>query len=52
MFQALAISVAFVGWVIYQLLVRKKRFREISNDVMAITFFIAVWFTIFYFLTK
>jgi hypothetical protein len=49
-FQALCIAIAFVGWIIYQLLIRKKRFMEISNDVMAIAFFIAVWLGIYYWL--
>jgi hypothetical protein len=42
--QAVFISMAFVGWVVYQLAIRKKRFSEISNDVLAIVFFVAVWF--------
>ena len=50
--QAIFISIAFVGWIAYQLLVRKKRFSEISGDVMAIVFFIAVWVGLVYWLSK
>ena len=46
--QAVFVSVAFIGWVAFQLLVRKKRFAEISNDILAIIFFVAVWFGICY----
>ena len=48
--QAVFISIAFVGWVVYQLAIRKKRFSEISNDVLAIVFFVAVWFGLCYWL--
>jgi hypothetical protein len=48
--QAVFISVAFVGWVVYQLAIRKKRFSEISNDILAIVFFVAVWFGLCYWL--
>jgi len=48
--QAIFISIAFIGWVVYQLLIRKKRFGEIANDVLAIVFFVAVWFGICYWL--
>jgi hypothetical protein len=50
MFQALMISIAFGGWIIYQLFIRKKKFMEISNDVIAIVFFIGVWLGIYYWL--
>ena len=48
--QAVFISLAFIGWAVYQLLIRKKRFGEIANDVMAIVFFVAVWFGLCYWL--
>jgi hypothetical protein len=50
--QAIFISIAFIGWIVYQLLIRKKRFSEISSDVMAIVFFIAVWVGLVYWLSK
>ena len=49
-FQAIAISIAFVGWLIYQLAIKKKRLSEITNDIFAIVFFVAIWMGIFYFL--
>jgi hypothetical protein len=48
--QAIFISIAFIGWIGYQLMIRKKRFSEITNDVMAIAFFVAVWFGLIYWL--
>jgi hypothetical protein len=49
--QALFISVAFIGWTLYQLLIRKKRFSDISSDVMAIVFFVMVWAALVYWLS-
>jgi hypothetical protein len=48
--QAVFISIALVGWVVYQLAIRKKGFSEISNDILAILFFVAVWFSLCYWL--
>jgi len=48
--QAVIISIAFIGWIIYQMSYKGKAFSEIRHDVMAILFFIAVWFGIFYWL--
>lgn len=43
---ALLMAIAFVGWILFQLLVRKKRGSEINNEVMFIAFFVAVWVTL------
>ena len=51
-FQAFILVIAFIGWIIYQVIFRKKRFSEISNDVMAIAFFLTVWIGITYWLFK
>ena len=48
--QAFVISIALIGWIIYQLAFKRKKFMDISHDVMAIAFFIAVWFGIYYWL--
>jgi hypothetical protein len=37
---------ALVGWILYQLFIRKKHRSEINNEVMFVTFFIAVWIAI------
>ncbi|OQP53912.1 hypothetical protein A4D02_19650 [Niastella koreensis] len=50
--QAVFITIAFVGWIVYQMAVRKKRFSEISNDILAIVFFAAVWIGLCYWLLK
>jgi uncharacterized membrane protein len=50
--QAVFIFIALVGWVVYQLAFRKKRFSEISNDILAIVFFAAVWIGLCYWLLK
>jgi hypothetical protein len=40
---ALLMAIAFVGWILFQLLIRKKRGADINNEVMFVAFFIAVW---------
>ena len=37
------VAIALVGWVVYQLLIRKKTGAEINNEIMFIAFFIAIW---------
>jgi len=50
--QAIAITAAFTGWIIYQMVVRKKRFFEIKDEVLFIAFFATVWLGIFHLLTN
>jgi len=50
--QAIAITVAFTGWIIFQMVVRKKRFFEIKDEVLFIAFFATVWLGIFHLLTN
>jgi len=52
LFQAIAVTVAFIGWIIYQMVVRKKRFFELKDDMLAIVFFATVWFGLVYFMCK
>lgn len=37
------IPVAFVGWILFQLLVKKKRFADLQNELLTITAFLAIW---------
>jgi hypothetical protein len=37
-----------VGWLFYQLLIKKKRWADVSSDAMAIVFFVLVWILIAY----
>lgn len=48
--QATVAIICFVGWIIWQLVYKKKAFEEIKKDVFAILFFAAVWFGIYYWL--
>lgn len=44
------VAIAFLGWIFYQLAVKKKSWRDIQSDVIAIVFFIIVSAGIFYWL--
>lgn len=37
---------AFVGWIVFQVLFRKKSGAEYNNEIMFIAFFAAVWIII------
>ena len=52
LFQAIAVTIALTGWIIYQMIFRKKRFFELKDDILAIIFFATVWFGLVYFMTK
>lgn len=52
LFQAIAITIALIGWIVYQMVIRKKRFFELKDDILAIIFFATVWFGLVYFMTK
>jgi hypothetical protein len=36
-------AIALGGWVVFQILFRKKTGAEVNNEVMFIAFFAAVW---------
>jgi hypothetical protein len=39
-----AIPLAFAGWIIYQLVFKRKKIKEISNDLLTIGLFLFTWF--------
>jgi hypothetical protein len=42
------VSFAFVGWLLYQRGVKRKPWKDLKGDAIAILFFIAVWIGISY----
>ncbi|HSC38049.1 MAG TPA: hypothetical protein VLD19_09270 [Chitinophagaceae bacterium] len=46
--QAIGVAIALIGWLIYQMAIKKKSFASIQSDALAILFFIAVWLGIYY----
>ena len=51
-FQAVAVTLALIGWIVYQMVVRKKRFFDLKDDILAIIFFATVWFGLVYLMAK
>lgn len=45
-----AVPLLLVGYLLFQLLVKKKKFAEIQTDILYVVFFIAVYFGLYYFL--
>jgi hypothetical protein len=50
--QAVCITAALIGWVIYQMAAKKKSLASLQSDILAIVFFAGVWFAIYYFLIR
>jgi len=50
--RACVIPLAFLGWILFQLLVKKKKFSAIEGDVKVIAFFMAVWVLIYFFILR
>lgn len=44
-----AVPLAFVSWIMYQLVVKKKRFRELQNDLLTIAVFLVIWAVLIWF---
>ena len=40
------VPIAFVSWVFYQLIIKKKKFEGIKNDLLVIVVFLIVWFVL------
>ena len=45
------VCIMLVGWIFYQLLIKKRPWSVLKGDAMAATFFVAVWVALAYFLT-
>jgi hypothetical protein len=41
--QAFLASIAFIGYIIYHLVVKRKKVTKIKHGILTIYFFIAVW---------
>ncbi len=46
--RAWATPLALIGWVLFQLLIKKKKFSAIEGDVKIIAFFLVVWGVIYF----
>jgi hypothetical protein len=44
-----AVPLAFLSWILYQLFVKKKRFRDLQNDLLTIAAFLVIWFILIWF---
>jgi hypothetical protein len=46
--RACATPLALIGWVFFQLLIKKKKFSAVEGDVKVIAFFLVLWVVIYY----
>lgn len=42
------LPLALVGWVLYQSLVKKKRWSELKHDISVIIFILCVWLLLYF----
>lgn len=47
-----AVPLFLIGYLLFQLLVKKKRIAEIQTDILYVFFFSAVYLGLYYFLSK
>jgi len=46
-----AVPLFLVGYLLYQLFIKKKKFVDIQTDILYVSFFFAVYIGLFYFLS-
>jgi hypothetical protein len=37
------VPAAFIGWILFQLFVNKKKLTDLKNDLLTISVFLVVW---------
>jgi len=42
------VAIALIGWVIYQLAIKKKKAGQLKNEITFILFFTGLWVAIYY----
>lgn len=45
------ISVLLIVWIFYQAIIKKRAWSDLTGDMLAVLFFVAVWIGIAYFFT-
>ncbi len=45
-----AVPLAFIGWILFQLFVKKKRLRDLQGDILTIVAFLLVWASLIWFI--
>jgi hypothetical protein len=48
-FRFLLPAVALIGWVFYQAFIKKRKWKQLQNDALAIAFFVSVWVSLTFF---
>jgi len=46
------ISLLLIGWVLYQFIIKRKKWAAMANDVIAVAFFVVVWIALAYIFTN
>ena len=44
--------VAIIGWLVFQLIVKKKKWKEIQGDAQVVAFMLAVWIIVYFALLR
>ena len=44
-----AVPLAFIGWILFQLFVKKKRLGDLQNDILTICAFLLIWALLIWF---
>lgn len=41
-------AILLVGWLLFQIIIKKRRLVDLRDDALAIVFFVAVWIGVAY----
>lgn len=44
------LGIALVGWIVYQLIIKKKKFGDLQGDLLMVICLIGVWVALSYFM--
>jgi hypothetical protein len=50
--RTLGIPIAIVGWLLFQIFIKRKKWHEVKQDVQVIVFMLAVWIVVYFVLLR
>ncbi len=48
-FRFLLPIIALVGWIFYQAIIKKRKWKSLQNEALAVVFFVSVWVSLTFF---
>lgn len=48
-FRFLLPTIALIGWIFYQAIIKKRKWKSLQNDALAVVLFVSVWVSLTFF---